>query len=89
MGLHVSDADVAAFEKCLYLWQRMLDVSGVKLPKRRLPAAVEDEIRESMTNCSKCGSKAACTTWLATAEDETSPPKFCLNREIFVRLKAA
>ncbi|WP_425433976.1 DUF6455 family protein [Lutimaribacter saemankumensis] len=71
------------------LWRRMLSVLGIDLPKRRLPRAVEDEVRESMINCQKCEHTIDCMKWLEDPTDIASPLEFCLNREIFPRLAAA
>lgn len=79
---------IGAFEERMALRRKMLNVTGVKLPKRRIPQDVEDEIRDSIINCHECESGGTCVSWLATAADEASPPEFCPNRDAILRLKA-
>ncbi|MFC0160003.1 DUF6455 family protein [Mameliella alba] len=80
-----------AFQTRIYLRRRMMRVSGIDLPKRRLSDSLESDIRDSMINCHKCNRAAECLTWVTgaanRAADAATIPKFCVNREIFERLK--
>jgi len=82
------ETTIGAFEERMGLRRKMLSITGVKLPKRRIPQVVEDEIRDSIINCYECKSGDICAIWLATATDGVPPPEFCPNRDTILRLKA-
>jgi len=82
------ETTIGAFEERMALRRKMLSVTGVKLPERRIPQDVEDEIRDSVINCYECKSGDTCESWLATVADGVPPPKFCPNRDLILRLKA-
>ncbi|WP_339758497.1 DUF6455 family protein [uncultured Sulfitobacter sp.] len=82
------ETTIGAFEERMALRRKMLSVTGIMLPKRRIPQDVEDEIRDSIINCYECKSGDTCATWLATAADGVPPPEFCPNRDSILRLKA-
>ena len=88
MTSRLFETTIGTFEKRMALRRKMLNVTGVKLPKRRIPQDVEDEIRNSIINCYECKSGDTCATWLATATEGAPPPKFCPNRDSILRLKA-
>ena len=54
------ETTIGAFEERMALRRKMLSVTGVKLPKRRIPKDVEDEIRNSIINCYECKSGDTC-----------------------------
>lgn len=82
------ETTIGAFEGRMALRRKMLNVTGVKLPKRRIPQDVEDELRDSIVNCYECKDGDTCVTWLATATEGVPPPEFCPNRDSILRLKA-
>jgi hypothetical protein len=82
------ETTIGAFEERMALRRKMLNVTGVRLSKRRLSQDVEDKIRDSIINCYECKSGDTCTSWLAAVADEVPPPEFCPNRDTILRLKA-
>ena len=88
MTTSLFETTIGAFEKRMALRRKMLNVTGVTLPKRRIPKDVEDKIRDTIINCYECKSGETCASWLATADDGVPPPAFCPNRDTILRLKA-
>lgn len=68
----------------LKLWQDVLRFSGINLPKRRMSATAEKDIRDSMVNCQKCPRSVACMNVVRTAENV---PDSCSNQPIIRRLR--
>ena len=60
LALSFSKLDPEDFDTRVSIWRGMLSVLDIDLPKRRLPKAVEDDIRQSMINCQKCGHATDC-----------------------------
>jgi len=88
MTLSLFETTIGAFEERMALRRKMFNVTGVKLPKRRLTPDVEVRIRDSIINCYECKSGDTCTSWLAEVADDVPPPEFCPNRDTILRLKA-
>jgi hypothetical protein len=82
------ETTIGLFEERMALRRKMLNVTGVKLPKGRIPKDLENELRESIINCYECKSGNPCVTWLTTATEGVPPPEFCPNRDSILRLKA-
>lgn len=88
MAENLFETTIGAFEERMALRRKMLSLTGVQFPKRRIPKDVEDQIRDSIINCYECESGETCALWQLSAADGTAPPDFCPNHDTILRLKS-
>ena len=66
----------------------MFEITGVQFGKRRLPFALQEQIRSAMKQCLQCSEEEECKVWLETAEYGVEPPEFCQLRTAITQMKA-
>ncbi|MFY0691135.1 MAG: hypothetical protein JXR14_04340 [Paracoccaceae bacterium] len=76
-----------AFEERMKLRRWMLEVAGVRQPARRLPDAIEEQIKSTVINCLECPQGGRCRDWLETSKPGQDPPEFCKNLDTILRIR--
>lgn len=66
----------------------MFEIAEVNFGKRRLPLALQKEIRSAMILCFNCNKEAVCKEWTEANEKGANPPDFCKLRASIARMKA-
>lgn len=68
------------------LFETMVQKLGLRPALARLPHAA-DVKRRAANRCISCRDGESCETWLKQATSEDTPPDFCRNHDMLVRLK--
>ncbi len=68
------------------LFETMVQKLGLRPALARLPHAA-DVKRRAANRCISCRYGDSCETWLKQATSDDTPPDFCRNYDMLVRLK--